>query len=77
MTKEAQEDPEIMAGELEKAFIENINANGRSMDPFSYYQEGLEQLAVASATYCLDPGSDLDALLEEAQNAFNEKYYSE
>lgn len=51
MTKEAQEDPEIMAGELEKAFIENINANGRSMDPFSYYQEGLEQLAVASATY--------------------------
>lgn len=77
VTKEAQEDPEIMAGELEKAFIENINANGRSMDPFSYYQEGLEQLAVASATYCLDPGSDLDALLEEAQNAFIEKYYSE
>lgn len=75
ITIAAQEDPTFAEG-LNKDFIDNVNANGKSMDPLVYYQEGLEQLSVASATYCLDPDSDLDALLKESQDAFNEKYYS-
>lgn len=75
VTIEAQAD-EVYSEGLNKKFIDNVNANGRSMDPFVYYQEGLEALSVASATYCLDPNSDLDALLKESQDAFNEKYYS-
>ncbi len=75
VTIEAQNDPAFSEG-LNKDFIDNLNANGKSMDPLVYYQEGLEQLSIASATYCLDPSSDLDALLKESQDAFNEKYYS-
>lgn len=75
VTIEAQADPIFSEG-LNKAFIDNVNNTGRSMDPMVYYQEALEELSVASATYCLDPSSDLDALLKESQDAFNEKYYS-
>lgn len=75
VTIEAQADPVFSEG-LNKAFIDNVNNTGRSMDPMVYYQEALEELSVASATYCLDPSSDLDALLKESQDAFNEKYYS-
>lgn len=74
-TLAAQADP-VFAEGLNKKFIDNVNANGKSMDPFLYYQEGLEELSVAAASYILDPSADLNKLLEDSQNRFNEKYYS-
>ncbi|MEG1926593.1 MAG: sugar ABC transporter substrate-binding protein, partial [Ruthenibacterium sp.] len=56
-------------------FNENINQNGRPIDPFVYYQEGLESLSVVNMSYALDPTQDLTALLEESANDFNNKYY--
>lgn len=76
ITIEAQQDKLYQEG-LEKKFVDNLNNNAQSMDPFVYYQEGLEELAIAGATYCLDPGSDLRAVLKESQEAFNQKYYAE
>lgn len=56
-------------------FNANIQENGRAMDPFVYYQEGLEALSVVSMSYTLDPTQDLAAMLEESAKEFNNKYY--
>ena len=45
------------------------------MDPFVYYQEGLEELALTAATYCLDPENNLEELLGESMENYNKKYY--
>lgn len=56
-------------------FSKNIQENGRPMDPFVYYQEGLEALSVVNMSYALDPTQDLAAMLEESAQEFNNKYY--
>lgn len=57
-------------------YIDNLANYGRSMDPFVYFQEGMESLAIAAGAYCLDPSSDVTKLLEESATSFNKKYYN-
>ncbi len=76
IVKAAADDP-AFSDDLSPLFFENL-AHGRSMDPWLYYQEAQEKLAIAGATYCLDPeNEDLNALLQKSQDEFNEQYYSE
>lgn len=66
-----------MAGEypLFRSFEENFSRSGRPMDALVYYQEALQELTIAASSYCLDPATDLDRLLEKAQENYNAKYY--
>lgn len=76
IVKAAADDP-AFSDELSPLFFDNLQY-GRSMDPWLYYQEAQETLAIAGATYCLDPEKqDLNALLQESQDQFNDQYYSE
>lgn len=54
--------------------FDNMDKNGRSMDPLVYYQEGLETVATVAVSYFLDPSQDLQKLMDDAVNNFNEKY---
>lgn len=76
IVKAAADDP-AFSDELSPLFFDNLQY-GRSMDPWLYYQEAQETLAIAGATYCLDPEKqDLNALLQESQDQFNDQYYTE
>lgn len=70
---EAQEDPMFSEG-FYKQFVDNVNENGRPMDPFVYYNEAKKALSDVVINYCLDPSQDLASMLQESQDSFNEQY---
>lgn len=67
-------DDEVFSSGLYKELYANME-NGRSMDPFVFYQESLEAIAMANTTYIMDPTADIEQLHLDAQNDFNSRYY--
>ena len=57
-----------------KFVFENMDENGRAMDPLVYYQEGLDAVITAAVSYFMNPDQDLQKLMDDAVNNFNNKY---
>lgn len=58
------------------AVTENLKNNSGTMDPFVYYQEALESLSTVNMSYAMNPEQDLEKMLSDSVEEFNNKYYS-
>lgn len=72
--KSAWSKPEFKT-EVWRFILKNLDENGHPMDPFVYYQEGLESLSMAASAYFIDPfTNNIEALLDEFAEDFNRKF---
>jgi multiple sugar transport system substrate-binding protein len=57
--------------------ISNVQENSGVMDPFVYYSEALNELAIVTASFALDPTQDLRQMLIDSAESFNRLYFND